>query len=88
MSMGPIIVDKIITIGRSGGDRFRNLLLAKIVSGYDKELPQSQAADKPIPWHCKEEPHNKYGVPGTQTKQSYQLSVPHQNDCKTRMDIM
>ena len=26
-------------------------------------------------------------TPGRQTKQSNQLSLPHQDDCKTRMDI-
>ena len=39
------------------------------------------------PWHCEEEPHNNYKTPGRQTKQSNQLSLPHQDDCKTRMDI-
>ena len=29
---------------------------------------------------------NKHETPGRQTKQSYQLSLPHQDDCKTRMD--
>ena len=29
----------------------------KIVSEYDKELPQSQTAENP--WHREEEPHNK-----------------------------
>ena len=45
MNMGPTTVDIFI---RLGGDLFRNLLHAKIVSGYDKELPQSQTADKPM----------------------------------------
>ena len=34
-----------------------------------------------------EEPHNHHDTPGRQTKQSNQLSLPHQDDCKTRMDI-
>ena len=38
------------------------------------------------PWHRKEEPHNHHETPGRQTKQSNQLSLPHQDDCKTRMD--
>ena len=38
-------------------------------------------------WHHKEESHNKHETPGRQTKQSHQFSLPHQDDCKTRMDI-
>ena len=38
------------------------------------------------PWYCEEEPHNNHETPGRHTKQSYQLSLPHQDDCKTRMD--
>ena len=37
--------------------------------------------------HHKEEPHNNHETPGRQTKQSNQLSLAHQDDCKTRMDI-
>ena len=39
------------------------------------------------PWHREEEPHNNHETPRRQTKQSNQLSLPHQDDCKTRMDI-
>ena len=35
------------------------------------------------PWHHEEEPHNNHETPERQTKQSYQLSLPHQDDCKT-----
>ena len=38
-------------------------------------------------WHRKEEPHNNHETPGRQTKQSNQLSLPDQDDCKTRRDI-
>ena len=38
-------------------------------------------------WHRKEEPHSHHGTPGRQTKQSNQLFLPHQDDCKTGMDI-
>ena len=34
-----------------------------------------------------EEPHNNHETPGRQTKQSNQLSLTHQGDCKTKMDI-
>ena len=39
------------------------------------------------PRHREEEPHNYQETTGRQTKQSNQLSLPHQDDCKTRMDI-
>ena len=58
---------------------------SKIVSKYDQEIPQSQTADNP--WHSEEEPLNHYETPGRQTKQSNQLSYPHQDDCNSRMDI-
>ena len=34
-----------------------------------------------------EEPHSHHKTPGRQTKQSNELSLLHQDDCKTRMDI-
>ena len=66
-------------------------LLLIIVSEYDQEIPQSHTADKPKDRY--EEPHNNQETLGRQTKQSNQLSLslslslPHQDDCKTRMDI-
>ena len=57
----------------------------KIVSEYDQELPQSQTAT--TPWHREEEPLNHHETPGRQIKQSNHLSLPHQDDCNTRMDI-
>ena len=39
------------------------------------------------PWLRKKEPHNNHEIPGRQTKQSSQLSLPHLEDCNTRMDI-
>ena len=39
------------------------------------------------PWDRKEEPRNNHETPGRQTKQSNQLSLPHQDDCKTIMDM-
>ena len=39
------------------------------------------------PWHREEEPLNHHETPGRQIKQSNQLSLPHQDDCNTRMDI-
>ena len=55
----------------------------KIVSEYDQEIPQSQTADNPTT--------SQGGAtqlsPGRQNKQSNQLSLPHQDNCNTRMDI-
>ena len=53
----------------------------KIVSEYDQEIPQSQTADNPIALL------NHHETLGRQFKQSNQLSLPHQDDCNTRMDI-
>ena len=39
------------------------------------------------PWHREEKPLNHHETPGRQIKQSNQLSLPHQDDCNTRMDI-
>ena len=39
------------------------------------------------PRHPKEEPLNHRETPGRQIKQSNQLSIPHQDDCNTSMDI-
>ena len=38
------------------------------------------------PLHREEEPHNNHETTGRQTKQNNQLSLPHRDDCKTRMD--
>ena len=37
--------------------------------------------------HREKEPLNHHETPGRQIKQSNQLSLPHQDDCNTRMDI-
>ena len=37
-------------------------------------------------WHREEEQLKHHETPGTQIKQSNQLSFPHQDDCNTRMD--
>ena len=39
------------------------------------------------PLHREEEPLNHHETLGRQIKQSNQLSLPHQDDCNTRMDI-
>ena len=39
-------------------------------------------------WHRKEERHNHHETPGRLTKKKrIKLSLPHQGDCKHRMDI-
>ena len=44
---------------------------------------------KPLtnPWHREEEIHNNHETPGKQTKQRNQPLFPHQDDCKTRINI-
>ena len=49
---------------------------------HEREIPQSQTADKP---NRKEELHNNHKTPGRQTEQSNQLSLDA--DCKTRIDF-
>ena len=63
---------------------FAQLVDPKIVSEYDQEIPQSQTADTR---DRTEEAHNKHQTTGRQNKQSNQLSLPHQDGYKTRMDI-
>ena len=53
---------------------------SKIVSEFDREIPQSQTADNPMATRGR-------AAPGRKIKQSDQLSLPHQNDCNTRIDI-
>ena len=64
---------------------FTELSLKKIVSEYDQEIPQSQP--QTTPWHREEEPLNHHETPGRQIKQINQLSLPHQDDCNTRMNM-
>ena len=52
-----------------------------MIRKYHNHKPQT------TPWHRKEEPLNHRETPGRQIKQSNQLSLPHQDDCNTRMDI-
>ena len=51
-----------------------------MIRKYHNHKPQT------TPWHRKEEPLNHHETPGSQIKQSNQLSLPHQDDCNTRMD--
>ena len=39
------------------------------------------------PWHGEKEPHNNHETLRRQTKQNNLFSLPHQDDCDTRMDI-
>ena len=59
----------------------KSLTQAKIVSDYDQEIPQSQTADNPMA-HSTITRHQEDKI-----KLSNQLSLPHQDDCNTRMDI-
>ena len=53
-------------------------------SEYDQEIPNHKLQTNP--WHREEQPHNNHETPGRQTKQRSQFILPHQDDCKTRMD--
>ena len=37
------------------------------------------------PWHREEVPLNHHETPGRQIKQSNQISLPHQDDCNTKL---
>ena len=52
-----------------------------MIRKYHNHKPQT------TPWHREEKPLNHHETPGRQIKQSNQLSLPHQDDCNTRMDI-
>ena len=52
-----------------------------MIRKYHNHKPQTTV------WHREEEPLNHHETPGSQIKQSNQLSLPHQDDCNTRTDI-
>ena len=52
-----------------------------MIRKYHNHKPQT------IPWHCEEEPLSHHEPPGRQIKQSNQLSLSHQDDCNTKMDM-
>ena len=52
-----------------------------MIRKYHNQKPQTTS------WHPEEEPLNNHETQGRQIKQSNQLSLPHQDDCDTRMDI-
>ena len=62
-----------------------NKLLLKIASEYDQEIPQSLTADNPMAPRGKATQQSR----GTRKANlaSNQLSLPPQDDCKTRLDI-
>ena len=40
------------------------------------------------PWHGEDEPLNIPETPGRQTEQTTEASLPHQENCKNKMDII
>ena len=54
---------------------------SEIVSEYDQEIPQSQTADKPMVLRGRA--YNNHKTLGRQTKKNIQLSLPHQDDCRS-----
>ena len=70
--------------GHFVGDRYDvadELKIVSMIRKYHNHKLQT------TPWHREEEPLNHHETPGRQIKQSNQLSLPHQDDCNTRMDI-
>ena len=67
------------------GSKSRLRPWSKMVSEYDQEIPQSQTADSPVA------PQGRAAQPSRDTrkknKQSNQLSLLHQDDCNTKIDI-
>ena len=53
-----------------------------MIRKYHNHKPQT------TPWHQEEEPLKHDKTTGRQTQQSNQLSLPHQDNCNTRMDII
>ena len=55
-------------------------MVIKIVSEYDHEIPQSETVDNPMAPRGRATQQSR--LPGRQTKQSNQLSLPHQDGYK------
>ena len=62
-------------------DKQQSIKIVSMIRKYHNHKLQTS------PWHREEEPLNHHKTPGRQIKQSNQLSLPHQDDCNTRMDI-
>ena len=56
-------------------------IVVSMIRKYHNHKPQT------TPCHREEEILNHHETPGRQIKQSNQLSLPHQDDCNTRMDL-
>ena len=52
-----------------------------MINKYHNHKPQT------TPWHREEETLNHHETQGRQIKQNNQLSLPHKDDCNTRMDV-
>ena len=52
-----------------------------MIRKYHNHKPQT------TPWHCEEEQPNHHETKGRQIRQSNQLSLPHEDDFNTTMDI-
>ena len=60
---------------------FHSFIIQTMIRKYHNHKLQT------TPWQREEEPLNHHETPGRQIKQSNQLTLPHQDDCNTRMDI-
>ena len=61
--------------------KVKDLKIVSMIKKYHIHKPKTNL------WHREEEPHNTQEAQGRQTKQSRQLSLLYQDDCKIRMDI-
>ena len=77
-------MSKIFDFIRSELARVTKASALVIVSGYYQEIPQLQTVDKPVTSWGRATQQSR--DTRKQTKQSNQLSLPHRDDCKTRMD--
>ena len=60
------------------------MYIQNIVSEYVKEIPQSQTAEKPVTSRGRATQQSR--DTSKTNKANNQLSLPHQDDCKARMD--
>ena len=74
-------VHEILILQRWLGEAWAYSKIVSMIRKYHNHKLQTS------PWHREEEPHNNHETPGIQTKQSNHLSLPHQDDCRTRRDI-
>ena len=66
-------------LNRSGLFSLEDINIVSMIRKYHNHKLQTN------PWHGEEEPHDNHKTPGRKTPKSNQHSLPHQDDCKTRI---